>query len=317
MDKSSRVYVAGAEGFLGSALVKGLKSRGFANLINEECPEISTRNGPEVLNSFLVSRPEFVFLTGGSEGGIQANQRVPADLMTDNLSITLSVISASFEAKVKRLLFFGSSCSYPRDAIQPIQPEALMTGPLEATNSSYAVAKLAGIELCHAYRQQYKADFLTAIPANLYGPGDNFDQEGSHVIAALISRMSKAKAEGKPSIEIWGSGLARRDFLFIDDAVDAALFAMEHYEGTQPLNISSGCCISISELAEMVKALIGFNGDLVYDRSKPDGAPVKCLDHSQLSDLGWKPKVGIREGLSRTFSYYQAVTKAERGNNEL
>ncbi len=298
-----RVWVAGHRGMVGSALVRRLAA--------EECEVLSVdRAGLDLTRQADVedwiagARPDLVIVAAATVGGILANDRRPAEFLYDNLAIETNIIHASHRAGVGKLVFLGSSCIYPRLAPQPMPEDALLTGPLEPTNEWYAVAKIAGIKLCQAYRRQYGADFISAMPTNLYGPGDNFDLESSHVVPALIRKAHEAKESGAESLPVWGSGRPRREFLYVDDAADALVHLAKNYSGESHVNVGVGSDVTIAELAETVAEIVGFRGDLAFDDSKPDGMPRKLLDVGRLADIGWRAKIGLREGLGRAYAWY-------------
>jgi GDP-L-fucose synthase len=310
MNLSSKIYVAGHHGLMGSALVRQLRAAGYLNLLVRSHGDLDLTERQEVREFLAQQRPEYVFLAAAKVGGILANATYPADFIGQNLLIQTNVIHEAYRAGVQRLLFLGSSCIYPRSAAQPMKEECLLTGPLEPTNRPYAVAKIAGIEMCWSYNRQYGTRFLAAMPTNLFGPGDQYDLHDSHVVAALIRKMHEAKLAGAAEVLIWGSGTPRREFLYSDDAADACVFLMNLPEerwqplisddGTRPLvNIGCGQDMTIRELAELVAEVAGFQGRLTFDLSKPDGTPRKLLDISRLTALGWKPKISLREGLER------------------
>jgi GDP-L-fucose synthase len=300
----SRVYVAGHRGLVGSAIVRRLESEGFHDLVLRSRHVLDLADAAAVKKFFVVERPEYVFMAAARVGGILANDRYSADFIRENLAIELNVISSAHEAGVTKLLFLGSSCIYPKLAPQPMKEEYLLTGPLEPTNDAYAVAKIAGVKLCQAYHKQYGARFISVMPTNLYGPGDNFDLQTSHVLPALIRKFHEAKREGRGSVEIWGTGTPRREFLHADDLADACVFLMREYESPEIINIGVGEDITIRELAEIVADVVGFEGGTGFDASKPDGTPRKLLDVSRLTGLGWRPRIGLREGIDRTYRWY-------------
>ncbi len=303
MEKTSRIFVAGADTLIGAAILQELDRQGYRCLVGRDEPDLTDEQAVGAF--FADEQPEYVFFAAGRSGGIGANVRYPADLMIDNLTRQNHVITAAFRHRTKKLLYLASSCSYPRECRQPMREEDLLTGPLEPTNEAYAIAKIAGMKLCWAYARQYGAPFISGIPSNVFGPGDDISLEDSHVIMALIRRMHEAKARGDRSIEIWGTGTPRRDFLFSEDLARACLFVMDRYDGVEPINLGSGLSYSIAELAEMIRDVVGFAGEIRYDTSKPDGMPVKVLDTSRLRDLGWKPSVPFRDALEKTYEWFR------------
>jgi len=310
--RDARVYVAGHRGLAGSALRRALAARGFAHVVERSHAELDLTDQAAVRALFRDERPELVFLCAARVGGIAANVARPADFIGDNLAIQTNVIHEAWRAGVEDLVFLGSSCIYPRDCPQPIREEALLTGPLEATNRAYAVAKIAGVEMCHAYNRQHGTRYLALMPTNLYGPGDNYDPESSHVLAALVRRTHEAKVAGAPSLTAWGTGAPRREFLWSDDLAEAALLvaglpagrrdALLDAGGPPLVNVGHGRDISIRELAARVAAEIGYQGEIRWDAGRPDGVPAKRLDVSRLGALGWRPKVGLREGIRRAYA---------------
>jgi GDP-L-fucose synthase len=284
-------------GMVGSAIVRLLIKRGFLNLSLWKRKDLDLRSGRAVLAQFRESRPEYVFLAAAKVGGIQANIAQPADFISDNLLIQASVIEAARMTGVKKLLFLGSSCMYPRDCPQPMSEDLLLSGPPEPTNRAYAIAKIAGMEMCRAYRQQYGCEFMTAIPCNVYGPGDHYEPERAHVIPALIERFKWAKCQNALAVDIWGSGFARREFLHVDDLAAALLMLMDKYDGAEPVNVGSGEDHAIHEIATMIRDLTGYRGAIVYQTDKPDGAPRKLLDSSRIDALRWYPLIPLEEGL--------------------
>lgn len=308
----SRIYVAGHRGMAGGAIVRQLKAQGFHNIITRQSSELDLRNQAAVEAFFEAEKPEFVFLAAAKVGGIIANNRYRAEFLYDNLMIQANVIHAAWRHHVRKLLFLGSSCIYPKMAPQPLKEEYLLTGPLEFTNEPYAVAKIAGIKLCEAYRDQYECNFISVMPTNLFGIGDNYHPENSHVLPALIRRFHEAKIKGANQVTIWGSGTPRREFLFSEDLADACLFLMNNYNDKAFINIGVGTDISILELAEMVKAVVGYNGEINTDNTKPDGTPRKLMDVSRLHALGWRHTTGLREGIEKA---YQDFLLREGGNH--
>ncbi|MGI8991837.1 MAG: GDP-L-fucose synthase family protein [Bryobacteraceae bacterium] len=304
MDRQDRIFVAGHGGLVGSALVRRLEADGFRNLIRRTRRELDLTEQDSVRRFFQREQPEYVFLAAAKVGGILANIHCGADFIRENLLVQCNVIDAAYRAGVRKLLFLGSSCIYPKFAEQPIKEEYLLTGPLEPTNEPYAVAKIAGIIMAQAYRAQYGFNVISLMPTNLYGPGDNFDLQGSHVLPALIRKFHEAKMAGAEEVVIWGGGGAMREFLYVDDLADAAVFLMRGYESAAVINIGTGCDIRISELAALISSVVGYEGRIVQDASKPDGTPRKLLDVSRLGNLGWHARVGLREGVERTYRWY-------------
>lgn len=306
MNVGDRIYVAGHRGLVGSAIVRRLHAEGFQNLILRTRDDLDLRDARAVRAFFEGERPEYVFLAAAKVGGILANSRYPVDFLRDNLAIELNVIDAAFATGVRKLLFLGSSCIYPKHAAQPIREECLLSGPLEPTNEPYAIAKIAGLKLCEAYRRQYGADFITAMPTNLYGPGDKFDLETSHVLPALIRRFHEAKLHGAPTVTLWGTGTPRREFLHVDDLADACVYLMRHYSGEEPVNVGTGEDITIRELAELVREIVGYGGEIRFDPTMPDGTPRKLLDVSKLASLGWRARIPLRRGIEDTYAWFLA-----------
>ncbi|MDI6692890.1 MAG: GDP-L-fucose synthase [Anaerosomatales bacterium] len=304
MDRTSRIYVAGHRGLVGGAILRRLEREGFSNLITRSHAELDLTRQADVERFFEEERPEYVFLAAAKVGGILANATYPADFIRDNLQIQTNVIDAAYRFGVRKLLFLGSSCIYPKHAPQPMKEEHLLTGPLEPTNEPYAVAKIAGIIMVRSYRRQYGFSGISLMPTNLYGPGDNFALETSHVLPALIRKFHEAKLAGAPAVTVWGTGTPRREFLHVDDLADAALFLMERYDEEDIVNVGVGEDVSIAELAEIVRDVVGYEGEIVYDTSKPDGTPRKLLDVSRLHALGWRARIGLREGIEQTYRWY-------------
>lgn len=303
LEQDARIYVAGHRGMVGSAIVRLLEQRGYRNLICRTSRELDLRDGRAVAEFFSETRPDYVFVAAAKVGGILANDSLPADFLYDNLAIETHLIHQAYRHKVRKLLLLGSSCIYPRDCPQPIREDALLTGPLEKTNEWYAVAKIAGIKLCQAYRRQYGCDFIAAMPTNLYGPYDNFDLQSAHVLPALIRRFHEAKGSGQAPV-LWGSGSPRREFLHVDDCAEACLTLMERHSGEAFLNVGTGKDIPIADLAAMVAEAVGYTGEIRWDRTKPDGTPRKLLDCTRINALGWVPKISLREGLAATYRWY-------------
>ncbi len=309
--RGKRVFVAGHRGMAGSAIARRLASEG-CEILTAGRDQLDLRNQSETEAWFRRERPDAVFLAAARVGGIHANNAFPADFIADNLAIELNVMRAALANGVGKLLFLGSSCIYPRNAAQPMTEEALLTGSLEPTNEWYAVAKIAGIKLAQAFRRQHGADFISVMPTNLYGPGDNYHPENSHVPAALLRRFHEAKLEGRPSVEVWGTGTPRREFLSVDDLADACVFVMKHYSGESFLNVGTGEDISIGEFAKIVSDTVGYAGTITFDRSRPDGTPRKLLDVSKLSALGWTAKIPLRDGLKTAYADFLAGQTRER-----
>ena len=297
------VFVAGHSGLVGSAICRRLDSDGVRALIASRS-EVDLTDQREVDSWFSSNKIDQVFLAAAKVGGIHANDTYPAEFLRDNLVIQSNIIHSAWQSGVKKLLFLGSSCIYPKLALQPIPEDSLLTGELEPTNEWYAIAKIAGIKMCQAYRKQYGFDAISAMPTNLYGPGDNFDLENSHVLPALMRKFHEAKLSGEESVTVWGSGTPRREFLHVDDLADACVFLMEHYSSPDIVNVGWGKDISIIELAELVRDTVGFEGDIVLDASKPDGTPRKLLDTSRLTQIGWRPSIPLEEGIARTYDWY-------------
>ena len=304
MARDARIFVAGHRGLVGGAIVRRLLAEGFGHLLLTSHAELDLTDQAAVNAWFERERPAFVFLAAAKVGGIYANATYPADFIRDNLLIQSNVIDAAFRNGVRKLLFLGSSCIYPKMAPQPIREDDLLTGPLEPTNEWYAVAKIAGIKLCQAYRRQYGFNAISLMPTNLYGPGDNFDLQTSHVLPALIRKFHEAQAAQAPEVVVWGSGTPRREFLHVDDLADAAAFLMRHYSGENIVNVGVGQDVSIAELAALVADVVGYQGRIVYDRSKPDGTPRKLLDVTRLHDLGWQARIPLRDGVAATYRWY-------------
>jgi GDP-L-fucose synthase len=308
LDSNSKIYVAGHTGLAGSALVRRLAAGGYHNLLTRPHRELDLINQGAVQRFFEQERPEHVFLAAAKVGGIHANRTYPADFLYQNLAIATNVIHASYSSGVKKLLFLGSSCIYPKLAPQPLQENYLLTGPLEPTNEAYAVAKITGIKLCATYARQYGANFFSVMPTNLYGPGDNYDLQNAHVLPALLRKMHEAKSRGASEVVVWGSGSPRREFLFSEDMADACIYLMEHYNSSdigEFVNIGVGEDLTIKELAELIASTVGFTGQLAFDNSMPDGTPRKLLDVSRLYALGWRHRTSLPEGLKRTYLDFQ------------
>lgn len=302
--KSDKIFVAGHGGLVGSAVVRKLSHLGFTNLLLRTHSQLDLAVQSAVDAFFAAEKPDYVVLAAAKVGGIHANNTYPADFITINLQIQTNVVTSAYKHGVKKLLFLGSSCIYPKFAPQPIPEAALLTGPLEPTNEWYAIAKIAGIKMCQAYRIQFKFDAISAMPTNLYGPNDNFHPENSHVLPALLRRFHEAKVRNDEKVVVWGSGSPLREFLHVDDLADAIVFLLEHYSGLEHVNVGSGKEVTIKELAELVKEVVGFKGELVWDPTKPDGTPRKLMDSSNLAGMGWTPKISLRDGLIDTYKWY-------------
>ncbi len=310
MDKNAKVYVAGHRGMVGSAIVRALENRGYRNLITRTSKQLDLRNQAAVQEFFEKEKPKYVYLAAAKVGGIQANNTYRAEFLYDNLMIAANVIHAAYLHNVTKLLFLGSSCIYPKFAEQPIKESSLLTGSLEPTNEPYAIAKITGIKLCQEYSHQYGCNFISAMPTNLYGPNDNYDLQNSHVLPALIRKFHEAKLQGQKSVEIWGSGTPKREFLHVDDLAEGCLFLMDNYQESEHVNIGSGKDVSILELAELIKKIVGFKGELVFDSSKPDGSPRKLMDVSKLREMGWQYSIELEKGISSVYQSYGETKKS-------
>ena len=306
MEKGAKIYVAGHQGLVGSAIVRELERQGYKNLVTKTREELDLTRQEEVEDFFQKEKPEYVFLAAAKVGGILANDKYSADFIRDNLAIETNVIDSAYKNNVKKLLFLGSSCVYPKNAPQPIKEEYLLSGELESTNKAYAAAKIAGIVMCQSYNKQYGANFIGVMPTNLYGEGDNFDLENSHVLPAMIRKFHDAKESGGGEVVLWGTGTPKREFLYVDDLANACLFLMDNYDSSEIINIGTGEDLSISELANMVKEIVGYQGTIVWDSSKPDGTPRKLLDVSKIQSLGWKHSINLEDGIKRSYDWYKA-----------
>ena len=304
LNRGGKTLIAGHRGLAGSAILRRLEREGFEDLITRTHAQLDLTDARVVDHVFATEKPGYVVLAAAKVGGILANATYPADFLRENLAIELNVIDAAYRYGTKKLLLLGSSCIYPKFASQPMKEEHLLTGELEPTNEPYAIAKIAGIKLCQAYREQYGADFISVMPTNLYGPGDNFDLETSHVLPALIRKFHEAKERNESEVVVWGTGAPRREFLHVDDLADACLFLMDNYSGTGIINIGVGEDISIKELAELVRDVVGYEGEIVHDTTKPDGTPRKLLDVGRLTDLGWHAKIPLKEGIEQTYRWF-------------
>lgn len=301
MNKSDKIYVAGHRGMVGSAIVRVLQREGYNNLVVRTSKELDLRNQSAVNDFFKTEKPDYVILAAAKVGGIHANNTYKADFIYDNIIMEANVINAAYENKVKKLLFLGSSCIYPKMAPQPLKEEYLLTGVLEPTNEPYAIAKIAGIKMCESFRDQYGVNFISAMPTNLYGPNDNYDLNNSHVLPALIRKFHTAKVENQPTVEIWGTGSPKREFLHVDDLAEACLFLLENYDEKGLVNIGCGEDISIKDLALLIKDIVGYEGELTFNTDKPDGTPRKLLDMDKLHSLGWKHRISLRDGITQVY----------------
>lgn len=304
MEKDAKIYVAGHKGLVGSAICRNLQKRGYTNILGRTHTELDLTNQAAVERFFGEEQPDYVFLCAAKVGGIHINDIQPADFMYINLAIESNVIQSAYKNHVKKLLFMGSGCIYPRIVPQPIKEEYLLTASLEQTNEAYAIAKIAGLKMCEYYNRQYGTNYISVMPCNLYGPGDNYNPVSSHVIPALLRKFHEAKTQDLPSVTLWGTGSAMREFMHIDDIADASVFLMEHYDENQWINIGCGEDMKISELAALIREVIGYEGDIKYDTSMPDGTPRKLLDSTRLLSMGWRPSIGLREGLQQTYQDY-------------
>ena len=309
MKKDSKIYVAGHRGMAGSGIVRNLRAKGYENLVLRTRAELNLLDQGAVAGFFAAERPNGVVDAAARVGGIAANSEQPVEFLVENLTIQNNVICAAAEHGVRKLLFLGSSCIYPKLAPQPIPESALLTGPLEPTNDAYALAKIAGIKLCQSYAKEYGKNFLSAMPTNLYGPYDNFDLHTSHVLPALIRKVHEAKEAGSPEVPVWGSGKPRREFLHVDDLADACVFVLENYDSPEIINIGYGEDVTIRELAEMICEVLGYKGELTFDPSKPDGTPRKLLDTQKLFGLGWRPKIALRDGIRTAYEWFLGSLK--------
>lgn len=306
MNKQAKIYIAGHRGLVGSALVRKFQELGYNNLILKTRSELNLLNQQEVADFFAVEKPEYVFLAAAKVGGIGANSTYPADFVYENIMIQTNIIHSAYENKAKKLLFLGSSCIYPKMAEQPIKEESLLTGELEPTNDAYAIAKIAGIKMCQAYNKQYGTNYISVMPTNLYGPNDNFDLEKSHVFPALIRKFHEAKINKEAEVVVWGTGTPIREFLYVDDLAEACIYLMDHYNDDKIVNIGTGIGVTIRELAESIAKVVGYEGKLVFDTSKPDGTPIKINDVSYLNSLGWQAKTDLLSGIEKTYNWYKS-----------
>lgn len=302
MEKSAKIYVAGIYGMVGSAIARALKAQGYQNVIGHSSQELDLTNQKAVFEFFKAEKPDYVFLAAAKVGGIYANNTYPADFIYSNICIQTNIIHSAYIFRVRKLLFLGSSCIYPKHAEQPMKESALLTGELEPTNEPYALAKIAGIKMCQSYNRQFHTHFISCMPTNLYGLNDNYNLMNAHVLPALLRKVHEAKVNKQPSFTVWGTGTPRREFLYVEDLAEACLFLMKEYLGDETINVGSGEEIAIKDLALLVAEEVGYRGDLVFDSSRPDGTPRKLLDVSRLQAMGWKAQVGLREGIRRTYA---------------
>ncbi len=305
MNKDDKIFVAGHRGLVGSAIVRNLQSKGYNNIVMRTHAELDLKDQAGVFAFFEIEKPDIVVLAAAKVGGINANNTAPAEFAYENMQIQCNVIHAAHVNKVKKLLFLGSTCIYPRMAPQPIPEDALLTGPLEETNEAYAIAKISGLEMCKFYKRQYGDDFISCMPTNLYGPYDNYDLSGSHVMPAMIRKFHEAKINNEPSVELWGTGSPLREFLYVDDMADACVFLLENYSGEQHVNIGTGKELTIKELAETVKRTVGFEGEIIWNKNMPDGTPRKLTDVTKLHELGWTHKVELEEGVRLAYDWFR------------
>ncbi len=312
MDKADKIYVAGHRGLVGSAIVRKLREKGYETIIGRTHKELDLMNQQAVRDFFEAEQPEVVVLAAAKVGGINANNTVPADFAYENLQIQCNVIKCCHDYHVKKLLFLGSTCIYPKMSPQPIPEDALLTGPLEETNEAYAIAKIAGLEMCKFFKLQYGDNFISCMPTNLYGPYDNYDLSGSHVMPAMIRKFHDAKVKNMPHVELWGTGTPLREFLYVDDMADACVFLLEHYDGVQHVNIGTGKEVTIKELAETVKRVVGYTGEIVWNKDMPDGMPRKLTDVTKLHNMGWRHEVELEEGIKLAYDWFKENIEAAR-----
>lgn len=308
MDKSSKIYVAGHNGLVGSAITRSLEDKGYSNIIKRTHAQLDLTRQEDVEEFFLTEKPDYVFLAAAKVGGIQANYSSPAEFFYVNSMIQNNIVHNAFNSNIKKLLFLGSSCIYPKMSPQPMKEESLLSGYLEPTNEAYAIAKISGLKMCQYYKEQYGSNFISCMPTNLYGPYDNFDLENSHVLPALLKKIHDAKINKLPVVQIWGSGSPLREFLYVDDMADACIFLMNNYDGVEHVNIGTGSEVSIRELAWIIKEIIGYEGEFEFDSTKPDGSPRKLLDISKLEHLGWKSRIGLKDGIKMTYDWYSRMS---------
>ena len=304
MEINARIFVAGHNGMVGSAIVRKLKELGYTNIITFDRSQLNLLNQSDVQSFFNINYPEYVFICAAKVGGIKANNEMKGDFIYENLTIQSNIIKSSKDYNVKKLIFLGSSCIYPKLSPQPIKEEYLLTGPLEPTNDAYAIAKIAGIKMCQSFNQQYSTNYISVMPTNLYGPNDNYDLNNSHVLPAMIRKFHEAKLEGKDKVELWGTGTPMREFLYVEDLADACVYLMKNYNSSEVINIGTGVDITINDLALTIKEVVGFKGDIYFNTDMPDGTPRKLLDVSKLKELGWEYKTTLREGIKKTYKNY-------------
>ena len=301
MDLDSKIYVAGHTGLVGSSIIRKLNEKGFTNICSIDHKRLDLRNTADVTAFFKTEKPDYVFMAAATVGGVVANKEHPAEFFYDNITMGVNVIDAAYRSGVKKLMYMGSSCIYPREASQPMKEDELLRGRVEPTNEAYAMAKISCLKMCEYYNLEYGTDYISCMPCNAYGPGDDFDLESSHVIAALIRKFHEAKENRKPNVVMWGTGKPIREFIYIDDIADAAIFLMNNYSGNETVNVGTGAEYSIRELAEIIKNVVGYKGEIINDLSKPDGSPRKLVDSQKIFDMGWKPKVSFEDGIERTY----------------
>ena len=305
MEKDAKIFIAGHNGMVGSALMRHLDSAGFQNLITRSSSQLNLTNQKKVYDFFMEEKPDYVFLAAAKVGGIVANTKYPAEFIYNNLQIQSNVIHFAWEARVKKLLFLASSCIYPKICPQPMSEELLLSGTLEPTNEPFAIAKIAGIKMCQSYNRQYGTNFISLVSTNLYGQGDNFNPETSHLVSGLISKFHEAKTSGRPSVTLWGTGIPRREFMHVDDLSAAGVFLMKNYDGSEIINVGVGKDMSVKEFAELISEIVGFEGEILFDQTKPDGAPQKLLDSTKIRNLGWLPTIDLETGIKATYRWYE------------
>lgn len=316
MEKEAKIFVAGPEGMIGSALLRYLENSGFSKLITKTSSKLDLTEQKQVLDFFMAEKPDYVFMAAGKTGGIVANRAYPAEFIYYNIQVETNVIHSAWKSGVRKLLLLGSSCTYPKECPQPMKEEYLLTGKLEPTSEPYAIAKIAGMKMCQSYNLQYGTNYISVIPADVYGPNDDFDPETAHVLPALLGKVHQAKVSNEKEVVVWGSGAPRRELFYVDDLADACVFLMNHYNGSAVINVGFGKDISIKELAFLVKEVVGFDRDIVFDRSKPDGMPQKLLDSTRIRNMGWRPKISLQNGIEETYRWYrQHLAAGQVGDN--